>query len=490
MFNRDDYRDTFVVGLAKFDNENSERLIHIKMNAGTMKQMGNILVIGPPGGGKTNTILTNLNSWRHSVVCVDLKGSVFSLTANRRKELGQKVYVLDPRNGTGHRFNPVAATPKNLRRELAAELVSITNDDPFWSSVAITMWLACWAAADHAGQPHIPYAMKILNNNGVAGALEFFLSNHKDDPETMKYVLEFYNSVPTEARAIEAMRNSPDRLLGSKWTTVKNSAGPIDNEYMLNIFSGHDLDIEGMFYNDGLATIYIQADETNKRQFNAFARLVIKAIGECLIREGDLEEVKRRPVMFLYDEFGSAPLTNFLDWLNTMRSRDVILVLFAQKLSQLSLGNGNFDFDDENSFHHHIILKPTRPGSKLYKIISEMSGLITIPVIDSEGNSYNTETEGISINNSRSYREGYFIEQSHIELWPMSTAYAVITQMVTEKYICTLVRPENLGWPLSPRSEPLPKLRNEARMNEYISSESSKNSIDRMEKALEAMEIL
>lgn len=459
---REDYDETFVVGLTKFPDEAQARLVHIKKGAGTMSQMGNILVVGPPGAGKTNLIVNNLLSWRHSAVVVDLKGSVYGLTANYRCEIGQKVYVLDAKEGTGHRFNPVAATPKALRYELAAELVSITNDDPFWSAVAVSMWLACWAAADHAGKPHIPYAIEIMNFEGVGGALEHFLKHHRDDPETMKHVLDFYTTAPEDPALLERMKNSPDRLLGSKWTTVKNSAQPLDNETFLSIFSGHDLDVEGMFYNGSTATVYVMADETKKRQFNAFARLVLKALGECLIREGD-KEAKRRPVLFLYDEFGNAPLQSIVNWLTTMRSRDVILALFIQQLSQLSAGGQQHDFDDENSIHHHIFFKPLNPAGRISRIISEMSGKTSKIVRSgsSSGESYTMQQPGernFSTSETWAVREGYVIEQEQIEKWPMSAAYAVLTQKQTEKYQTTVARQDLLGWALPPKAASLPKL--------------------------------
>jgi Type IV secretory system Conjugative DNA transfer len=157
-------QDEFIVGISAILKNDTfhDELITIKLHAGMMQEMGNIVVAGPPGSGKTRLIESNLNSWRHSAVVIDLKGSVYGRTAGFRTTLGT-VHVIDPRQGRGSRYNPLAVIKKHQRRELASELVSITNDDPFWSSVAVDMWLACWAAADHAERPHMPYAVELLS---------------------------------------------------------------------------------------------------------------------------------------------------------------------------------------------------------------------------------------------------------------------------------------------------------------------------------------
>jgi hypothetical protein len=69
--------------------------------AGSMREHGNGVVIGPPGAGKTRMLETNLLNWQHSVVVIDLKGSLYERTAGVRSGLGQ-VIRLDPRTGTGH----------------------------------------------------------------------------------------------------------------------------------------------------------------------------------------------------------------------------------------------------------------------------------------------------------------------------------------------------------------------------------------------------
>ncbi|GAA4012605.1 hypothetical protein GCM10022631_25410 [Deinococcus rubellus] len=427
-------QDEFIVGLSAVhkNHDTYDELITIKLNAGIMRELGNIAVVGPPGSGKTRLIETNLNSWRHSAVVIDLKGGVYRQTAEFRRTLGA-VHVIDPRQGRGSRYNPLKVIKKHQRRELASELVSITNDDLFWSAVAIDMWLACWAAADHAKRPHMPYAVEILSL-GVADAMKYFLTHHGDDLATMKHVTDFYGKNPTGESARKLADGEPSRLLESKWATVTNTRTVFDDEQLLSVFSGHDIDVRGMFYNDSISTVYILADETNPRVFMAFSRLVMKTLGDALINEGDRAEVKRRPVLFLFDEFGAVRLNSAFQWLNTMRSRDVVLVLFVQKLSQLAPVNKDYDEDDENSIHHWVLLKPTNPAGRIAKMISALSG------------------------RSVAYKERAVVEQEDLEDWQSNEAYAVISAMKTEKYRIRIASLDILNWANPSSAAPPPKL--------------------------------
>jgi type IV secretory pathway TraG/TraD family ATPase VirD4 len=441
---RGDFRDT---------------LITIKPYAGIMREIGNIAVVGAPGAGKTRLIEVNLNSWAHSVVVIDLKGDLYHRTAEHRKTLGS-VYVIDPRRGAGNRYNPLAVIKLHQRRELATELVSATTDDPFWLAATVDMWLAGWAAADHAGKPHMPYAVELMSL-GVADAMRYFLEHHGEDPVTMKHVTDFYGRRPTQAGATRLADGEPSRLLESKWATVTTTRAVFDDKKLLSVFSGHDLDIEGMFYSGSISSIYIMADETNPRVFMAFSRLVLKTLGDALINEGDRINVKRRPVLFLFDEFGSVRLNSVHQWLNTMRSRDVVLVLFVQKLSQLAPLNKEYDEDDENSIHHWILLKPTNPAGRISKMITAMSGQEVYSVAGGQSTSTNGDT--VTQGQNTVYKERAVVRQDNIERWQMNEAYAVLTQRQTEKYRLTIASLDLLGW-ASPPPAPPP-----ARLPPYVS---------------------
>lgn len=452
-------QDGLILGVTAVHNPQGQEVVTpavIYPGMSTLSQHGNIAVCGPPGAGKTATILSNCLSWRHSMVLIDLKGGVYTSTAEKRREFGQ-VYMIDMRDGYGHRYNPLQYVPRDMRRDLAAELVGITNDDPFWSTVASDMWLACWAAADHAGRPHMPYAVELMRLSTV-DAFRYLFYHHGDDPQTMQHVRDFWGRQPSEDEIAKLQNGDPSRLLESMWKTVITTRTIFDDPTMLRVFSGHDIDVPGMFYNGGISTIYIKADEKKPKSFAAFARLTMRTIGDCLIDEGDREGQKRRPVAFIFDEFGVVRLNSAIDWLNTMRSRDVVLALFGQRLSHFQKTGENLDIDDQNSIHHWMLFKPTNPAGNVGQMITEISGLTTAPYIS--GRSTTTSADGtVSTTESIGYRERHVMEVEDIKRMAPNQAYVSIHAQTTETYVVTAAMPWVLGWempPAAPPPSPLP----------------------------------
>ena len=69
------------------------------------RELGNLLVVAPTRGGKGLLAVSQLLSWKHSVIVNDIKGELFAATAGYRSTLG-KVYVIDP-TGVGDCYDPL-----------------------------------------------------------------------------------------------------------------------------------------------------------------------------------------------------------------------------------------------------------------------------------------------------------------------------------------------------------------------------------------------
>lgn len=458
-----DYRNSFVVGTAAVTDQQgrqTRRPVAIHPNAGSLTQHGNVMVCGMPGSGKGRLITANLLSWGHSAVVVDLKGETYRRTANARKAADNgkgRVIVLDSVNATGHRYDPLAVIDKDQRYELAAELISVTNDDAFWAATANDMWQACWSAADHAQKPHMTYAVEIMKLD-IVDAMRYLFHHHGQDAETMQHLTNFFGRRLSDDAAEKMDAEGPSKLLESMWKTVKTTMSIFNDPKLLKIFNGHDFDPGGMFYNGEITTVYVVADEKKPIVFEPFSRLVLKSLGDSLIREGDRQDTQRRPVMFLLDEFGAVRLNSVFGWKNTMRSRDVFLVVFVQDLDQFSAkGVNKYDDHNDNSFHHWILFKPPRFPSRVSKLISEMSGKTTVAVQGGAGFSLSDEG-GYTRNQSVTYTERHVLEQEQMEDWSSDMAYVSLTQARTEKYVVHVANNDRLGWRLPPAADLPPPL--------------------------------
>jgi type IV secretion system protein VirD4 len=69
------------------------------------RELGNVLVDALTRGGKGLLAISQLLTWPHSVVVLDIKGELYEATAAYRKTLGP-VFVIDP-EAVGHQFDPL-----------------------------------------------------------------------------------------------------------------------------------------------------------------------------------------------------------------------------------------------------------------------------------------------------------------------------------------------------------------------------------------------
>ena len=69
------------------------------------RELSNLMVVAPPRSGKSVLAISQLLTWPHSVVVVDIKGELYQNTAGYRSTLGN-VFVLDPR-GIGNHYDPL-----------------------------------------------------------------------------------------------------------------------------------------------------------------------------------------------------------------------------------------------------------------------------------------------------------------------------------------------------------------------------------------------
>ena len=105
-----------------------------------------VLCCGGTGSGKgISIILPNLLTYRRgSIICFDIKGDLYEITAKRRAAMGERIIRLAPFNGGKDTFNPLDAIPCDAllvdsARALAEALVARqgTEPDAHWNDKAV-----------------------------------------------------------------------------------------------------------------------------------------------------------------------------------------------------------------------------------------------------------------------------------------------------------------------------------------------------------------
>jgi type IV secretion system protein VirD4 len=88
-----------LVGVSSFNHVLSVR------QSNKRRELGNILVDALTRGGKGLLAISQILTFKGSVVVLDIKGELYEATANYRKTLGP-VFVIDP-EAVGHQFDPL-----------------------------------------------------------------------------------------------------------------------------------------------------------------------------------------------------------------------------------------------------------------------------------------------------------------------------------------------------------------------------------------------
>lgn len=433
--------DSLIIGVATVSDAAgniSRELITLAESEGgkdyPMREIGSaVACVGAPGSGKTDLIVSQLQNWGTSAAVVDLKGGVYSRTAAYRASLAGgrgQVVVLDPRDGTGHRFNPVQAIRYKARRDMALQITGRGGDTDgekgYWARQSALAWLAAWEFADQAGRAHIPYAVEMMQL-GMIGLLRYALRHHSNHKKGMAYLRSFVGAEITPDLIQRLEEIGVSKLLESKWSSVEDSYAPYTDPNILNVFNGHDLDVSAMFHRP--ITVYIQADESDPEGFGAFLRPTMKALGDALINAGDkLSFDQRAPVLFLFDEFGAVRVNNARQWINTMRSRGVVLCLFAQSLAQLPSEDGrDFNWKRENSIHHWILFSPVYGANDTGAMISDLSGTTTVAVLSNSNVSFNVDNPAhLNTSQGVAYRERRNLEAEDIDALRLNVAYVSV----------------------------------------------------------------
>ncbi len=288
----------------------------------TRRELGNMLIVAPTRGGKGLLAVSQLFTWKHSVLVNDLKGDLFQQTAGYRATLGE-VYVIDP-TGVGHRYDPLASriSEDQLYSASARLLYKPNEHEPIFTQRATTMLQQLFLAARKEGVPPLPYTRQITRL-GLAGAAKRL---HELSPELATQFLDVGFEEATFT----------DRFLLSAWGTLTASIKPLLTETVVRCFHGSDFKPADLMQTDRPITVYFRWPERDLLALSPLVRLLWGSIIDELITTYDKAEGKGcKPVLLLVDEAGRTAIPSLADHATTVVGRGISLWVAIQSLEQL-----------------------------------------------------------------------------------------------------------------------------------------------------------
>jgi type IV secretion system protein VirD4 len=329
--------ESLLIGMNHFS-----RILHVRATP-QRRELGNILIEAPTGGGKGLLAVSQLLAWEGSAVVFDIKGDLYQQTAGYRKTLGP-VYRFDTR-GYGDPYDPLQGkTSEDELYALAKLLMYEPNEGDGkaftqrGTKMLTLLWLACLELNRLTGERYrlLPFVgqMADLGINSAAA---------------------FINDIsPTIARRFLDGEYNPEhdynenKYLTSSWESLTARLYPLLTERILRCFNGSDFTARDIIAGKKPVTVYLCVPEKDLHAKAPVIRLVMESLmaemkdyfdeapGETAAEKGC------REVLDLMDEAGTVGLLSLPNDVATVRSRGISIWAAYQDNAQIESQYGPY----------------------------------------------------------------------------------------------------------------------------------------------------
>lgn len=294
---------------------------------------GHVVTVAPTGSGKgIGAVIPNLLDYPGSALVLDVKGENAAVTARARRELGHRVFVVDPfgvTKGEAHAFNlldRLDTSDPECVGESAVLADCLVIPDPKGqahfdeSARTLLQGLMLHVAGLDEGRRNLPEVRRIL----TAGEEVLF--------ETLaEMAADEKAAFGLPARAANTIMGMPDRERGSVISTAQKSTAFMDDPRIAAAVSRSDFNLANI--KAELMTVYMVLPANkigpNARFVRAFIGSVIAAITSSTTQPA-------HRVAFLLDEFGQLGyMKQIEDAVSLLRGYGLAFWVFIQDLSQL-----------------------------------------------------------------------------------------------------------------------------------------------------------
>ena len=293
-----------------------------------------IFVFAPSGSGKsTSLVIPNLLNWNGSCVTLDVKMTLFQLTAKFRQKHGHQCFLWNPgtRDGNTHAYNPLdwISSDKALRIDDLQKIANILipdnpKIDPIWVVqprllfVAITLYL--------------------LDTQESEVSIGSIIRLIKDQPDFAEWILttvkEREDLDPLCIRNFNSFLQTEYKLQTNILQSFMSYFELFDNPLVDAATSHSDFDITQL--RKKRITIYVGITPDNLSRFSPLLSLFYQQVLDQLLRQ--IPDVKKEPhgVLMLLDEFGALKKMEVLQKsIGLLREYRVRMMILIQDIHQL-----------------------------------------------------------------------------------------------------------------------------------------------------------
>ena len=279
-----------------------------------------VLAFAPTRSGKgVGLVIPTLLSWPHSLVCYDIKGENWALTAGWRKQhAGNKVLKFDPAapDGSSAGFNPLQEIRLGEAREVAdAQNIATMLVDPdgkgltdHWAKTSQALLTGAILHCCYAQRTETGHAATLADVDGLLAHPELEIQ------EVLEQMLEHEHlgdrPHPLVTRSARTLLNLSSRELSSVVSTALSFLSLYRDPVVANNTSHSDFRIRDLMHDDDPVSLYLVVRPADAARLRPLVRLVITQIVRRLTEQMDFQEGRsvvhyRHRLLLLIDEFAS-----------------------------------------------------------------------------------------------------------------------------------------------------------------------------------------
>jgi len=350
-----------------------------------------VLAFAPTRSGKgVGLVLPTLLSWKGSVLCYDIKGENWALTAGWRKNYaGNKVMKFDPAatDGSSVAFNPLAEIRVGEDQEVGdTQNIATMLVDPDGKGL-----VDHWAKTGHAlltgAILHCCYEVKAEEGrNATLADVGALLANpNMPIDQVLEHMLEYQHTPagphPLVAQEARAMLNKDERELSSVVSTAISFLTLYRDPIVAKNTSRSDFRIRDLMNDDDPVSLYLVVRPSDADRLRPLIRLMITQIVRRLTEKMEFEDGRsvahyNHRLLLLIDEFASLKrLPVIEEGLAFMAGYGLKAYLIVQDLQQI-IGAYGREEGLVGNCHVRIAYAPNKIETA--DLLSRMSGQTTV----------------------------------------------------------------------------------------------------------------
>ncbi len=350
-----------------------------------------ILSFAPTRSGKgVGLVLPTLLSWNGSVLCYDIKGENWALTAGwRQHHAGNKVMKFDPAetDGSSVAFNPLAEIRIGKPQEVgdAQNIATMLVDED--GKGLFDHWSKTSHALLTGAILHCCYQFKKEHNKVATLADVGALLANPEMPieEVLTYMLEYEHldgkPHPLVAQEARAMLNKDERELSSVLSSAISYLTLYRDPVVQKNTSHSDFCIRDLMNDDDPVSLYLVVRPSDATRLRPLIRLMMTQIVRSLTEKMEFEDGRsvahyQHRLLLMIDEFASLKrLPVIEEALAFMAGYGLKAYLIVQDIQQITANYGREEGLMGNC-HVRIAYAPNKIETA--EVLSRMSGQTTV----------------------------------------------------------------------------------------------------------------